>query len=81
MTPEQKEELEIEKSVAIFFAIEELEGRVLTAGEIAQFIRIEVKAERPGEELIRWRLKPILHFKWNKKGELKTLKLYGKKKT
>lgn len=77
MTPLQHKELTNHKQDALFAAIEVIEGRVFSNFEIKEFCFIEQREGRPCEELVYWRLKPILHFKWRpSNGELRILKLY-----
>lgn len=80
MTPTQEQSLMDAKQRELIFALEEIEGKVMSMQEILHLgylIRIQWEG-RPGEEMIDWRGDHILHFKWNKKGELRTLKLYAK---
>lgn len=78
MTPSQQKKLQEAKQYAFISAIEEIEGKVISSFEAKEFGYIEQRPERPNEEFVIWRLKPILHFKWSgKTGELKTLKLYA----
>lgn len=81
MTPDQQRQLDEEKNKQLFFAIEEVEGRLMSVGEARQFMFIRADRRKPKEEVVIWRLKPLLHFKWNKDGELRTLKLYEKPKS
>lgn len=78
MSPQQHKELTDSKERLLVGAIEEIEGRVYANREIREFCFIEQKEGRPCEEVVYWRLKPILHFKWlARNGELKHLKLYS----
>jgi len=81
MTPEQYKKLTKEKNEQLFFAIEAVEGRLMSVGEAQQFMFIRAARDKPREETVIWRLKPLLHFMWNGDGELKTLKLYEEKKS
>lgn len=77
MSPKQYETLGLEKDKLLFAAIEEIEGKVLSHYEVKQFVQVHQKEGRPCEEVVYWRLRPILHFKWlSRNGDLKHLKLY-----
>lgn len=78
--PDDPDELSKDERIKqLLFALEEIEGRVMSMQEIyhLKVLRRIYRHEYPMEEMIEWRGKPLLHFKWNKTGELRTLKLYG----
>ncbi len=79
MTPAQEAKLLDEKWKQLLFALEEIEGRVLSMQEVVHLGVLErhIKEGRPREEIVKWRGNYILFFKWNTKGEMKSLKLYG----
>ncbi len=79
MTPAQEVKLLDEKWKQLFFALEEIEGKMLSMQEVLHLGVLErhQREDRPREEVIKWRGNYILHFKWNDKGEMKSLKLYG----
>lgn len=77
MSPQQFEKLTEQKQRYLIEAIEIIEGKMLSNFEIRKFAKIEQREGYPCEEMVWWRLKPILHFKWSpKNGELRALKLY-----
>lgn len=77
MTPEQEKILFDHKERFLLTALEEIEGKIPSSFEMKQFGRREQREGRPCEELVWWRFKPILHFKWRpSNGQLKVLEIY-----
>lgn len=76
MTPNQRKALDEERNRQLFFAIEAVEGRLMSVAEAEPFMFILKERSRPRQEIVMWRQRPLLHFFWNEAGELKTLKLY-----
>jgi len=70
------EDFEKTRERAFLEAVEIIEGKVPSHTEVREFGRREQRLDRPNEEMVWWRNKPLLHFKWNNKYKLKILKLY-----